>query len=213
MKHVPDFAPLCQSFFSKRLITQRRASPHTIAAYAQTFRLLATYAQKQLRTPPSELSLAQLDAPFLAAFLDHLETKRSNSARSRNARLASLRAFYHYAALEAPQHAGVIQRVLAIPYQRITRRLVGLSHPARSGVATGQHRPNHLGWTTQPRPVAGRGADRAAPLRTHRAAAKGRDARPRCLRAVRRQGTQGTLHAAGETHREGAPSVAQGTGG
>ena len=125
MKHVPDFAPLCQSFFSKRLITQRRASPHTIAAYAQTFRLLATYAQKQLRTPPSELSLAQLDAPFLAAFLDHLETKRSNSARSRNARLASLRAFYHYAALEAPQHAGVIQRVLAIPYQRLTHRLVG----------------------------------------------------------------------------------------
>jgi site-specific recombinase XerD len=125
MKPVPDFSPLCQSFFSKRLITQRRASPHTIAAYAQTFRLLATYAQKQLRTPPAQLSLAQLDAPFLAAFLDHLETNRSNSARSRNARLASLRAFYHYAALEAPQHAGVIQRVLAIPYKRLTRRLVG----------------------------------------------------------------------------------------
>ena len=124
MKPVPDFSPLCQSFFSKRLITQRRASPHTITAYAQTFRLLATYAQKQLRTPPSQLSLAQLDAPFLAAFLDHLESNRSNSARSRNARLASLRAFYHYAALEAPQHAGVIQRVLAIPYQRLTRRLV-----------------------------------------------------------------------------------------
>ena len=87
--------------------------------------MLATYAQKQFRTPPSELSLAQLDAPFLAAFLDHLESTRSNSARSRNARLASLRAFYHYAALEAPQHAGVIQRVLAIPYKRLTRRLVG----------------------------------------------------------------------------------------
>jgi integrase/recombinase XerD len=125
MKPVPDFSPLCQSFFSKRLIAQRRASPHTIAAYAQTFRLLVTYAQIQLRTPPAELSLAQLDAPFLAAFLDHLETKRSNSACSRNARLASLRAFYHYAALEAPQHAGVIQRVLAIPYKRLTRRLVG----------------------------------------------------------------------------------------
>ena len=125
MKPVPDFSPLRQSFFSKRLITQRRASPHTIAAYAQTFRLLVTYAQIQLRTPPAELSLAQLDAPFLAAFLDHLETKRSNSACSRNARLASLRAFYHYAALEAPQHAGVIQRVLAIPYKRLTRRLVG----------------------------------------------------------------------------------------
>ena len=124
MKPTPDFSLLCQSFFSKRLITQRRASPHTISAYAQTFRLLAAYAQKQLGIPPSQLSLAQLDAPFLAGFLDDLESNRSNSVRSRNARLASLRAFYHYAALEAPQHAGLIQRVLAIPYKRLTRRLV-----------------------------------------------------------------------------------------
>jgi integrase/recombinase XerD len=124
MKPLPDFSPLCQSFFSKRLITQRQASPHTISAYAQTFRLLTTFAQKQLGTPPSQLSLLQLDAPFLAEFLADLESNRSNSARSRNARLASLRAFYHYAALEAPQHAGLIQRVLAIPYKRLTRRLV-----------------------------------------------------------------------------------------
>jgi site-specific recombinase XerD len=124
MKPVPDFSSLCQSFFSKRLIIQRRASPHTVSAYAQTFRLLAAYAQKRLGIRPSELSLAQFDAPFLAGFLDDLESSRSNSVRSRNARLASLRAFYHYAALEAPQHASVIQRVLAIPYKRLTRRLV-----------------------------------------------------------------------------------------
>jgi integrase/recombinase XerD len=124
MKPAPDFSPLCQSFFSKRLIMQRNASPHTVSAYAQTFRLLTAYAQKRLGTPPSQLSLAQLDAPFLATFLDDLESNRSNGARSRNARLAALRAFYHYAALEAPQHAGSIQRVLAIPYKRLTRRLV-----------------------------------------------------------------------------------------
>jgi integrase/recombinase XerD len=124
MKPIPDFSPLCQSFFSKRLITQRQASPHTVSAYAQTFRLLTTYAQKRLGTPPSQLSLAQLDAPFLSDFLDDLESNRSNGARSRNARLASLRAFYHYAALEVPQHAGLIQRVLVIPYKRLTRRLV-----------------------------------------------------------------------------------------
>lgn len=93
MKPALDFSPLCQSFFSKRLILQRKASPHTISAYAQTFRLLAAYAQKRLGTPPSQLSLAQLDAPFLAEFLEDLESNRSNSARSRNARLASLRAF------------------------------------------------------------------------------------------------------------------------
>jgi len=116
MKPVGDFSSLCQSFFSKRLITQRKASSHTVSAYAQTFRLLIAYAQKRLRTSPAMLSLVQLDASFVAEFLDNLESSRSNGARSRNARLASLRSFYHYAALEAPQHASLIQRVLAIPY-------------------------------------------------------------------------------------------------
>ncbi len=124
MKPSADFAPLCQLFFTKRLIEQRKASPYTVSSYAQTFRLLMQFAEKRLGTAPSKLSLAQLDAPMLAAFLDHLESKRGNHARSRNARLAALRAFYHYAALEAPQHAAMIQRVLAIPYKRVARRLV-----------------------------------------------------------------------------------------
>ena len=125
MKPEPTFSPLCQSFFAKRLIAQRRASPHTVAAYAQTFRLLMRYAQERLGTPPSKLALAQLDAPFLAAFLDQLEGQRTNAARSRNARLAALRSFYHYASLEVPEHAALIQRVLAIPYKRLSRPLVG----------------------------------------------------------------------------------------
>jgi integrase/recombinase XerD len=124
MKATFDFSPLCQSFFSKRLTAQCRASPYTISAYAQTFRLLMAHAQKRLHLPPSKLSLAQLDANFIAKFLDDLESGRSNGTRTRNARLASLRSFYHYAALEAPQHAALIQRVLAIPYKRHTRRLV-----------------------------------------------------------------------------------------
>ena len=124
MKASADFAPLCQTFFAKRLIAQRQASPHTVSSYAHTFRLLIQFAENRIRTAPSKLSLAQLDAPFVAAFLDHLESKRGNDARSRNARLAALRAFYHYAALEAPQHAAIIQRVLAIPYKRVARTLV-----------------------------------------------------------------------------------------
>ena len=146
MKPLSDFSSLCQSFFSKRLISQRRASPHTISAYAHTFRLLVAYAQKRLKIPPSELSLAQLDAPFLAGFLDDLESNRSNSVRSRNARLASLRAFYHYAALEAPQHASVIQRVLAIPYKRFTRRLVSyLTRPEVEAILSSVDKSTWLG--------------------------------------------------------------------
>lgn len=146
MKPIADFSPLCQSFFSKRLIAQRKASPHTISAYVQTFRLLMTYAQKRLRTPPSTLSLGQLDAVFIAEFLDSLESTRSNSARSRNARLASLRSFYHYAALEAPQHASVIQRVLAIPYKRLTRRLVNyLTRPEVEAVLASVDKSTWIG--------------------------------------------------------------------
>ena len=125
MHPEPNFSLLCQSFFTKRLIAQRRASPHTVAAYAQTFRLLVRYAEQRLATPPSKLALAQLDAPFLASFLDQLESCRTNGACTRNARLAALRSFYHYAAFEAPEHAALIQRVLAIPYKRLARPLVG----------------------------------------------------------------------------------------
>ena len=116
MKANPDFSVLCESFFAKRLMAQRKASQHTISAYAYTFRLLLKFAQKRLGIPPSKLTLADLNAPLLAEFLDDLEVSRTNGARSRNARLAAIRSFYHYAALEAPQHSGLIQRVLAIPY-------------------------------------------------------------------------------------------------
>lgn len=146
MKSIPDFSPLCQAFFSKRLITQRKASPHTVSAYAQTFRLFMAYAEKRLRTPPSMLSLAQLDASFVAEFLDNLESRRDNGARSRNARLASLRSFYHFAAFEAPQHASVIQRVLAIPYKRLTRRLVNyLTRPELEAVLASVDKSTWIG--------------------------------------------------------------------
>jgi integrase/recombinase XerD len=124
VKANPDFSVLCESFFAKRLIAQRKASQHTISAYAYTFRLLLKFALKRLGVPPSKLTLADLNAPLLAEFLDDLEVNRANGARSRNARLAAIRSFYHYAALEAPQQSGLIQRVLAIPYKRLSRRLV-----------------------------------------------------------------------------------------
>jgi integrase/recombinase XerD len=116
-----DFPRLCESFFVKRLMAQRKASQHTISSYAHTFRLLIKFAQKRLGSPPSKLTLAELNASFLVEFLDDLEATRGNDARSRNARLAAIRSFYRYAALEVPQHSGLIQRVLAIPYKRLSR--------------------------------------------------------------------------------------------
>jgi integrase/recombinase XerD len=121
MKTSANFAGLLEKFFTDRLMRQRQASPHTIASYRDTFCLLLRFAQDRLKKAPSMLMLEHLDAPFVAAFLDHLEKDRGNGTRSRNARLAAIHSFFQYAALHAPDHSALIQRVLAIPNKRYDR--------------------------------------------------------------------------------------------
>lgn len=117
-------ATTLQAFFTERLIRQRQASPHTIAAYRDTLRLLLVFAAARQKTEPSKLDIDNLDAPLVGAFLDHLEHHRENGARTRNARLAAIRSLFRYAALRHPEHGAVIERVLAIPPKRFERRLV-----------------------------------------------------------------------------------------
>jgi integrase/recombinase XerD len=117
-------APTLQAFFTDRLIAQRHASGHTITAYRDTLRLLLGYATERAGVPPSRLDLADLDAPLITAFLDHLEHRRGNTVRTRNARLAAIHSLFRYAALTHPEHAGSIARVLAIPPKRFDRALV-----------------------------------------------------------------------------------------
>jgi integrase/recombinase XerD len=117
-------APTLQAFFTDRLIGQRQASPHTIAAYRDTLRLLLTFAAQRTGKQPSLLDVDDLDAPLIGAFLDHLEHERGNSPRTRNARLAAIRSLFRYAALRHPEHAATIGRVLAIPPKRFERALI-----------------------------------------------------------------------------------------
>ena len=121
MRAPADFPQLLAMFFSSHLMQQREASPHTIASYRDTFRLLVLYAQRELKKPPSELRLEDFDSAFIGEFLSHLETERGNSARSRNARLTAIRSFFRQVALHEPQHAAVAQRVLAMPSKRYLR--------------------------------------------------------------------------------------------
>jgi integrase/recombinase XerD len=123
--HKADLGTLVEAFFCKRLISQRRASPHTIASYRDTFRLLLAFAQKRLSRPPSQLELKDISPSLVSDFLDHLEATRGNRARTRNLRLTAVRSFFRFAALEAPDHGGVIRRVLAIPNKRCQRPLIG----------------------------------------------------------------------------------------
>jgi integrase/recombinase XerD len=117
-------APTLQAFFTERLVRQRQASPHTVAAYRDTLRLLVRFAAVRHRVEPSQLDFAQLDATLISAFLDHREHDHRNSIRTRNARLAAIRSLFRFAALRHPEHAATIARVLAIPPKRFERRLV-----------------------------------------------------------------------------------------
>lgn len=122
MKAPAPFPSLLQAFFLDRLIRQQQASPHTITGYRDTFRLLLQYAQRKLRKPPSEITMEVLDVAFLGGFLEHLESERRNSVRTRNLRLAALHSFFHYVSLHAPEYSALAQRVLAIPCKRYARR-------------------------------------------------------------------------------------------
>lgn len=146
MRDRADLPGLLQSFFTIRLMTQRKVSPHTIASYRDTFRLLLRFAEKRLRKAPSQLGLADLDASLVDAFLTDLENQRRNGSRSRNLRLTAIRSFFRYAALEAPAHSGIIQRVLAIPNQRQRRSLVGfLTRPEIEALLAAPDRTRWLG--------------------------------------------------------------------
>lgn len=124
MKTELSFAALLQAYFTDRLVRQRNASPHTIASHRDTFRLLLGFAQKSLKKAPSALEIADLDAPFIGRFLDHVEKDRGNKPQTRNIRLAAIHSFCHYMALQEPSLGALAQRVLAIPSKRHTTKPV-----------------------------------------------------------------------------------------
>jgi len=139
-------ATLIERFFTERLIRQRNVSPNTIASYRDTFRLLFTFAQARLRKPPSELTLDDLDAPFIGAFLADLETKRGAGVTTRNLRLTAVRSFFRFVSFEEPAHSALIQRVLAIPSKRHDKREVSfLTRPEIEAILGAPDRTTWLG--------------------------------------------------------------------
>jgi site-specific recombinase XerD len=121
---VSPVAPTLQAFFTDRLARQRRASPRTIASYRDTLKLLVGYVHERTGKAPSRLDWEDLDAAVISAFLDHLEAERHNGARTRNLRRTAIRSLFRYAALRHPEHAALIQQVMAIPPKRFDKRMV-----------------------------------------------------------------------------------------
>jgi len=121
---VSALAPTLQAFFTERLLRERNASPQTVAAYRDTWRLLIYFAARKAGKPPSMLGMEDIDVPMVCAFLDHLEHERNNCVRTRNARLAAIHSLFRYAARRHPENAADIARVLAIRAKRFERTLV-----------------------------------------------------------------------------------------
>ncbi len=116
------FPALLQAFFTDRLLLQWRASPHTVASYRDSFRLLLRFAKENLNKEPSILSFKDFTPDFLCSFLDYIEKDRGNSIRTRNARLAAIHSFFRYVSFSEPAYADLCCQILAIPSKRFERR-------------------------------------------------------------------------------------------
>lgn len=138
-------APTLEAWFTDRLVGQRHASPNTVAAYRDAWRLLLLFAKSQTRKEPSQLDIADLDVQLIGDFLNHLEQHRNNTVRTRNARLAAIRSFFRYAALRHPEHASLIARVLDIPTKRCDPKEV--RHLDQAEVDALLAAPDPGGWT------------------------------------------------------------------
>ncbi|MFZ4288005.1 tyrosine-type recombinase/integrase [Variovorax sp. HJSM1_2] len=124
-QNTPTFAGLVQEFFTDYMVQQRGLSSRTVASYRDTFVLLLRFAEEERHLPAHGMTMPALDARFLADFLDHLEIHRHNCVRSRNVRLAAVRAFLKFAARRDPANLGVIENALAVPMKRFERKMVG----------------------------------------------------------------------------------------
>jgi site-specific recombinase XerD len=139
-------AGLVQAFFVDFLLNQKHASPKTLAAYRDAFRLLLRFVRETHGVEPAALSIENLDAPIILAFLDHIEKQRANCIRSRNARLAAIRSFFRFVQMREPAALAVASRVLAIPVKRTERKLVGyLTRPEIDALLSATDRTSREG--------------------------------------------------------------------
>ena len=165
--NASNFPALLQRFFTDWLITQQGASPHTVAAYRDTFRLLLQFAKNRLGRVPSALRLEELSAEFLEKFLEHLEHERGNRPRTRNHRLSALHAFFRYVSLAEPAFSLQCQRILVDSCEALRERTGGVPHRGRSNrIGVGAGCPD-MDWPPGSCAPPGGGSNRHAEQRTH----------------------------------------------
>ncbi len=142
----PSFAALAQAFFAEHLQQQRAMSPRTVTAYRDAFVLFLQFAQARLRKQPTAITLQEITPSLILAFLDHLEHERRNAVRTRNARLAALRAFLKFAGRRDVTALHIVEQALGVPMKRFERPMRGfLTRPEMMAIIG---KPNGT-WTSQ----------------------------------------------------------------
>jgi Phage integrase, N-terminal SAM-like domain len=212
MNATPTLPALLESYFTQRLMAQRQASPHTIASYRDTFRLLLNFAHEQCGKSPSSLNLTDLDAPLISAFLDTLEQQRGSAISSRNVRLTAIRSFFRYAAYEEPSQSAHIQRVLAIQNKRRARPMINFL--MREEIEALLAAPDQRTWNGRRDHALLRLAVQTGftSIRGDESRSTGPGVRYRCACSVRWQRTQDKMHAVDETNRRCFEILVKGTG-
>jgi len=143
---APSFAALVQSFFTEHLTQQRAMSPRTVATYRDGFVLFLDFATVHLHKQPTTMRLQDITPALILAFLDHLERDRGNAVRTRNARLAALRAFLKFAGHRDVDALHVVEQALGVPMKRFERPMLGFL--SREEVLAIIGKPG-LTWTSQ----------------------------------------------------------------
>ncbi len=142
-----SFPVLLRDFFHQRLVAQHGASAQTVASYRDAFEIFLRFAERRTGRTPSALTIEDLDAPAVLAFLDYLEEKRGNCPRTRNLRLTAIRSFLRYASLRDPAALPVAQRVLAIPPKRVDQPVLG--YLSRDEIDAVLAAPDRSTWSGQ----------------------------------------------------------------
>ena len=121
---MSNLARHLSGFLNEHLVRERHASRHTCDAYAYCFQLLLTFAAQKLRKRPSKLAIEDLDAYLIIEFLNHLESQRGNSPKTRNLRLVAINSFFKYLEFHEPRYVAQIQHISNIPTKRTDSKLV-----------------------------------------------------------------------------------------
>lgn len=110
--------PFVRRFLLEDVIADRNLSVNTQRSYRDAIRLLFGFIAERLATDPPRVTVEQVTAKVVRAFLTHLEEERGNSVASRNQRLTAVHSLFRFISLQVPELVEHATQIHAIPRRR-----------------------------------------------------------------------------------------------